>query len=92
MKKTPITVEVDPEVLRELEYIVELHRKYGAPKQCDSVSDLLEQAARSIATGSRRPGAWERQLIQMMGLIAQCDEHNIYRAHAGKPNTSEVER
>jgi len=30
----------------------------------------------SIADGRRRPGAWERQLLELMGLVAESEEHS----------------
>jgi len=39
----------------------------------------------SVADGSRRPGSWERQMLQMMGLVASSDEHSEYREGYGEP-------
>jgi hypothetical protein len=76
-------------VLKELEYMVELHQDCGAPNPIDSVEDLVSYVLASIADGSRRPGAWERQLLEMMGLVADCDEHYIYRSQYGNPLKAE---
>ncbi|PUA30447.1 MAG: hypothetical protein B0W54_08120 [Cellvibrio sp. 79] len=79
------TVEIHPEVLKELEYMVALHKKHGAPSPMECVEDLVGFVLMSVADGSRRPGAWERQLLTMMGLVADCAEHGQYRSHYGSP-------
>lgn len=76
-------VVIDPEVLKELEYIVALHRVHGAPNPMESVEQLVNHALASIADGSRRPGAWEREILEKMGLVAECDDHQRYRKHYG---------
>jgi hypothetical protein len=78
-------IEISAAVLQELEYLVELHRQHGAPNPQATVEDLVGYVLASVADGSRRPGAWERQLLEMMGLVACCDEHQEYRAHYGRP-------
>jgi len=79
-------LDIDPEIIRELNYIVELHQTHGAPNTFDNVENLICYVISSVADGSRRPGSWERQLLQFMGLVADCDEHNVYRQHYGKPD------
>ncbi|WP_181179422.1 hypothetical protein [Methylibium rhizosphaerae] len=78
-------VTVDREVLRELQYMVELHRMYGAPNPFNSVEGLVAYVLACVAEGSRRPGAWERTLLDSMGLVALCSEHERYRTHCGDP-------
>jgi hypothetical protein len=34
-------VTIDAEVVKELQYLVDLHKKYGAPNPFDSVPDLV---------------------------------------------------
>lgn len=86
MKKHPARpIEIHPEVRKELHYLVELHRHYGAPNPMPNVEALVGYVLASVADGSRRPGSWERQLLELMGLVAECDEHHQYRAHYGKP-------
>lgn len=77
-----ITITLNPEVLKELAYIVELHKRHGAPNQMNSVQDLIDTILASIADGSRRPGSWERSMLERMGLVAD-DEHYRYRQHYG---------
>ncbi len=80
-----IKIEVQDEVAAELRYLVELHSQYEAANPQESIESLLSYAAEAIADGSRRPGAWERQLLDMMGLTAECPEHETYRSEYGKP-------
>ena len=79
-----MNIKIHPEVLKELHYLVELHQQYGAPAQMDSVESLVNYVLASLADGSLRPGAWERQLLEMMGLVAECEEHQNYRGQHGK--------
>lgn len=86
-----LTIEVDPDVFRELQYMVELHKKHNSLNPVRSVNGLIAYVLASVADGSRRPGAWERQLLTMMGLVADCDEHHIYRANYGSPENGDSE-
>ena len=79
------SIKINEQVFKELEYIIELHQRSGAPNPMQSVDDLVGFVLASVADGSRRPGAWERQLLETMGLVADCDEHHLYRSHYGKP-------
>ncbi|MFA0809355.1 hypothetical protein [Microbulbifer epialgicus] len=83
-------IEINPSVVKEFEYIVEMHKKHGAPNEFGTVSELISYVLSSIADGSRRPGSWERQLLLPMGLVAQTEEHEVYRSFYGAP-TEEVE-
>lgn len=80
-----IEIEVPDGVADELAYLVEMHQKHGAPNPQGSVSELLAYVASSVADGSRRPGAWERQLLEMMGLVPDAAEAQTYRASYGRP-------
>lgn len=71
---------------KELLYIVELHRQYGAPNRFETVDDLVNYILQSVADGSRRPGAWEREMLEQMGLIAECPAHHVYRSGYGNPS------
>lgn len=73
-----ITIDINDGVLKELEYMVELHEAYGAPAKIETVERLIQYALAHIADGSRRPGAWERQLLTMMGLVADGQVHHIW--------------
>lgn len=76
-------ITIHPEVLTEFEYIVQLHKQHGAPNPMQSVEQLVSFVLASVADGSRRPGCWERGMLEQMGLIADSDEHAQYRAHYG---------
>jgi len=76
-------IEIDDQVARELAYIVRLHQQHGAAMQMDSVEQLVEYVLTCVADGSRRPGSWERGLLNQMGLVAECDEHHNYRPTYG---------
>jgi hypothetical protein len=80
---------IDREVLQELQHIVDLHRKHGAAHPFDNVEGLVAYVLASIADGSRRSGAWERSMLEGMGLVAYCDEHEQYRALYGDPTDRE---
>lgn len=81
----PLIIDIDADVRKELEYLVQLHARYGAPNPMPSLEALVSYVLASIADGSRRPGAWERQLLEHMGLVTDCDEHHQYRPHGGQP-------
>ncbi|WP_211227234.1 hypothetical protein [Saccharospirillum impatiens] len=87
-----ITVTVHPEVLKELAYIVELHKRHGAVNPMNNVQDLVDTVLASIADGSRRPGSWERSLLEHMGLVADGDDHHWYRPHYGPDTLREKTR
>lgn len=76
---------LNPHIESELQYMVDLHIKSGAPNAHDSIESLVAYILSAIADGSRRPGSWERQLLEMTGLVADCAEHHIYRSQYGKP-------
>ena len=81
----PLIIEIDADVRKELEYLVALHARYGAPNPMPSLEALPCYVLASIADGSRRPGAWERQMLESLGLVADCVEHHRYRPHGGPP-------
>ena len=64
--------------------MIELHQEHGAPNKMESVEDLVAYILGSIADGSRRPGAWERQMLDMMGLVSDSSDHHIYRPKYGR--------
>lgn len=78
-------ITISPAVLKELEYMVQLHQEHGAPNPMESVEQLVGFVLASVADGSRRPGAWERGMLEQMGLIAECEAHQVYRRDYGPP-------
>jgi hypothetical protein len=79
------TINVDPEIIKELSYMVELQKQHGAPYEYETVDELINYILASVADGSRRPGSWEREMLNMMGLTVDCPEHECYRQAYGKP-------
>lgn len=79
-------IELEESLVKEFEYIIELHKKHGAPVKCESVKELIDLVLYSVADGSCRPGSWERGMLESMGIIAECDEHSEYRRDYGKPS------
>lgn len=82
-----LTLNIDECVLSELEYLVQLQQQHGAMSPVQNLDELINTVLISIADGSRRPGAWERQLLDMLGLVADCPEHCTYRSNYGVPET-----
>ncbi len=82
-KTVTIRINVHTEVLNELEYLVELHQQHGAPARMETIESLVNYVLASIADGSRRPGSWERQLLESLGLVADCAAHHRYRDRYG---------
>jgi len=80
-----IEVALSDETEAELRYLVELHGEFGAPNAQDTVAELLAYVAAAVADGSRRPGAWERELLEKMGLVPDTDQAHEYRAQYGRP-------
>lgn len=78
-------VTIDNGVLAELQHIVDLHRQHGAPNAFADVESLVGFVLACVADGSRRPGAWERTVLEAMGLVADCPEHHLDRADYGAP-------
>ena len=87
-----MNIEIDPGVLAELQYMVELHREHGAPNPCESVDSLIRYVLSSVADGSRRPGSWERGMLESMGLVAETDKHETYRPKYGRPDSDDATR
>ncbi|MBH3156836.1 hypothetical protein I5P92_13790 [Serratia ureilytica] len=79
-----LQVAVNPEIARELAYMLKLQQTCDAAVQFENVDGLIHYILASIADGSRRPGSWERGLLVQLGLVANCDEHQVYRAHYGE--------
>ena len=78
-------IDINDYLVEEFKYLIELHQQHGPATHLESVEQLVGFILMSIADGSRRPGAWERQLLYPMGLVANCAEHECYRADYGKP-------
>lgn len=83
----PVTLNLPEGVKAELDYLVKLHNKHGAPNRFGTIESLLEYVASAVADGSRRPGSWERTIIEQMGLVPEIAELQVYRAQYGEPAT-----
>ncbi len=81
-------IDVDEGIAKEFAYIVELHKNCGADNPQESVESLINYVLLCVAEGSRRPGSREREAIESIGLIANCEEHYEYRARYGKLPTT----
>ncbi|MGS3274237.1 hypothetical protein ACB284_18270 [Serratia marcescens] len=79
-----LQVTVDPEIAGELAYMLKLQQTCGAAVQLENVEGLIHYILASISEGSRSPGSWERGLLVPLGLVADGDEHQVYRAHYGE--------
>lgn len=84
-----IQLEVDAAIHRELVYLVALLQRDPDGHRADSVPALISWVLYCVATGSRRPGSWERSMISAMGLVSECDEHHVYRLEYGPPADGE---
>ena len=79
-------IEIDSEVIKELEYMIGLHKKYNADANADEQTDvklLVNYILRSVADGHRRPESRERGIVNSLGLTVECDETNEYRQSYG---------
>jgi hypothetical protein len=78
-------IEIDDDVLEEFRYILELRKANDTDDKEQTLDSLVNQVLYNVADGSRRPGAWEREMLNMMGLVVECEEHQQYRSKYGKP-------
>jgi len=83
-------IEISKELYSEFKYLHELLKKSSQKDSAcnlsfDTPQELIAYALSSIADGSRRPGSWERGMLESMGLVADCPEHFEYRQTYGKP-------
>lgn len=80
-------------VADELSYMVNLINEAGSISiEKDSnltVEDLTKHILNHIADGSRRPGSWERQILEMLGIAVDDPRHSIYRQNYGDPQASQ---
>lgn len=84
-------IEIDSEVIKELEYMIELHKKYNADADYNAAADdeqtdvklLVNYILKSVADGHRRPESRERGIVNSLGLTVECGETNEYRQSYG---------
>lgn len=87
-----VTVTVDADIYSEFERIVRLHKQHSAPNNHETPESLISYVLCAVADGSRRPGSWERQMLNMMGIVAECDEHEIYQSEYGARNMNDMKK
>lgn len=78
-------IEIDDAVASELAYMVRLHNEFGAPAAMPDLQSLVHYLLCSVADGSRRPGSWERGILDSLGIVADTGLHNYYRDVYGDP-------
>ncbi|MEX8139999.1 hypothetical protein AB7B51_17510 [Acinetobacter baumannii] len=89
-----IEVALPKPIVSELSYLTRLINEYDniagylGLQDTITLSDLIEYVMVHIADGSRRPGAWERQLLEMLGIVPDCDELSVYRQNYGDPHST----
>ena len=87
-----ISVQIDAAVYSEFVYMCELAEKHGSNSGYLQPDRLIAYVLSSVADGSRRPGSWERQILEVMGLVVDCDEHYEYRSSFGNPASQSEEQ
>ncbi len=80
-----VAIEVDDAVFSEFKFMSKLLNKDEDNFAPDTPEEIIAFVLSSVADGSRRPGSWERQMLQMMGIVASADEHSEYRDAYGEP-------
>ncbi|KAF1704227.1 hypothetical protein CSC66_05095 [Pseudoxanthomonas kaohsiungensis] len=85
-----IEIALPQGVAAELRYLVDLlsDDPYGAAPA--SIDELCNYVMTAVADGSRRPGSWERGLLDSLGLVSQRDEHHVYRPDCGPPRSGKL--
>ncbi len=84
-RRSRIVVRLSPAVVAELQYLIRLCRDDPCSCAPGTLEDLVTHVMVAVANGSRRPGAWERAVISMLGLVSSNPEHQIYRSAYGDP-------
>ncbi len=94
-QKVKLEIMLPQHVADELSYMIELINEAGSmamdANSGYTVEDLAKYILCHIADGSRRPGAWERQMLEMLGLVANDPKHCVYRQSYGKPQSENDE-
>lgn len=82
-------IEIDDSVASELSYMLDLFRSGSHFLDFHDLEALVGYILSCVADGSRRPGSWERGMLQSMGLVADCDAHYVYRSCYGRPDVEQ---
>ncbi|MDD5411283.1 MAG: hypothetical protein PHF31_07700 [Methylobacter sp.] len=79
-------IEISDGIYSEIEYLHELIKNGNSGDlSIESPTELINYILSVVADGSRKPGSWERGLLDSMGIVADCSEHHVYRQTYGKP-------
>ena len=82
-----LTITINPHIKKELEFLFKsLKEDENSHFEFESTEHLINYILSCVADGSRRPGAWERTMLQMMGLVPDNEIFNNYRKEYGEPN------
>lgn len=84
-----IEVELPSGVASELRYLLDLMEDESWGVAYATIEELCSYVMTTIADGSRRPGSWERQVLESMGLVSERLEHHVYRSDYGPPESGE---
>ena len=82
-----IDVAVPRGVAAELRYLLDLIADMPYGPAPTSIENLCVYVMTAIADGSRRPGSWERHLLDSLGLVSERVEHHVYRPDYGPPES-----
>jgi hypothetical protein len=78
-----LNVELSDYDREELDRIIQYHQESDAPNEFHSLNDLATYVLSAIADGSRRPGSWERSIIESLGIVASHPDHQVH--HTNRP-------
>ena len=67
-EKIAFEIYLNPETVEWLYALQKWHSEDGYGY--DTLEEMMEYVMDCIATGARRPGSWERQMLGMMGLVS----------------------
>ena len=73
-------VKLYPDVMKELEFLIELMDRENDMLQFDTIEELTVYVMNIIADGSRRPGSHARGMLDDLGLSTEQPEHLVYRS------------
>ena len=88
MTTESLTIEIDTGAKKELDFLF----KSGLEDDIHSfetVENMLSYILHSIADGSRRPGAWERQILEMTGIVPNNPIFHEHRSTYGNPQNKD---
>ena len=78
-------VKIPAEIQRELEHLIDLHQKHGAPNPMGNTENLIRFILASVAKGSKNPGSREGVILEIMGIVPNGEATNVHRHHHDNP-------